>query len=223
VSKRKTIADRLRELREGREDAVPVPVTGRETAAERARQPGFAGRAARVREMIGQRVGHVSAFEAAASPFEHLVAMELLLLDKESTLSQREKLQLIEIRAEAGFKFRAERELEAISGLGAKPLVKVGGGGPGLQLADVKLSAMQSLGRLRKTMDTALFRTLELVVAEDVWTFEIPRPEKFRDKAHRHTWHRRASRKRRAVIGELCAALDKAAGHYGLQTQQGSK
>ncbi len=202
-----SIKDRLKALAEGREVAgTPPPLTGRESHAQLKELPGYEGRAARTRA-LRDKVRTMSPYEAAGAPFENLLFTNSLIV-------QGEKEDMGWLRAEAGFRFRQDVQMAQVSTLGAKDFGGVGGGsGSRSTLADVKIYAMQSLGRLKDAMPKGRYQLLEAFLINDQWLLELPRRRKKMTKHER----RAAEKKHRdEMLDQVLCALDTAAVHYDL-------
>lgn len=182
-------------------------MTGRESRREQRRLPGFDGRGERTRA-VRDRVRRLTAFEASSAPLEHLIFTNKLV-------TRGEHPDIAFIRADAGFQFRGDCHLAQVAGLSAKPISDSGGGGQvGVTLADTKLLAMDSLGRLRDSMGRQQFSVLERVVWLDNWLFTVA-PAKS-GNAKRIEQEKRLAERNDRIVQQLLCCLDAAAVHYGL-------
>lgn len=207
-----TIEARLKALREGRMGDTELPSLSRQrrtiAGATVYGHAGLEGRADRARA-LRQQTMMVSAVEATASPFENLVFTNALL--------ERGDKQLADIRGEAGFKFREDVEKSQISTLGAKVIGETfGGGGGSSTLADVKIFAMQSIGRIRKHLSEGAYKLLEDLIINDAWVFEKQVRRKPATSTEKQAAARAAERHRRQVLPQILCALDALAVHYEL-------
>lgn len=206
-----SIANRLKALREGREGSPVVPVTGREQGNLRASLPGMDGRTARIRA-ISEKVRQITPFEATGAPFENLLFTDQLA-------RKGEDKELAMLRAEAGFRFRDDVERAQLSALSAKPISDSGGGGGGSRstVADMKIYAMQSLGRLREHMPWETYNLLEAFLINDQWLLEAPKPtRKAKSGAERRRQKKKAEAHRELMLNRVLCGLDTLGVHYDL-------
>ncbi|MBN9318000.1 MAG: hypothetical protein J0I99_19845 [Devosia sp.] len=205
-----SIANRLKALREGREGSPLVPVTGREQGKLHASLPGMEGRTARIRA-IADKVRTITPFEATGAPFENLLFTDQLARPGEDK-------DLAMLRAEAGFRFRDDIERAQLSTLSAKPIRDSGGGGGSRStVADVKIYAMQSIGRLRDNMPRGTFNLLEAFLINDQWLLDAPKPKrKAKSGAERRRQKKKAEAHWELMLNQVLCGLDTLAVHYDL-------
>ena len=154
------------------------------------------------------KVRRMTPFEASSAPLENLIFTNKLV-------ARSEHPDIAYIRADAGFQFRADCHMAQVSGLSAKPISdSAGGGGLKILLADNKLMAMDSLGRLRTAMGIKQFKLLEDVVWADRWLFTVAPPRG--SGAKRAAMESAMNQRNDRIVEQLLCCLDAAAVHYGL-------